>query len=398
MRFLKGITACLLTLCLLTTIASPSLAAEELLPVSAKMVAAAPGFTEDLPAKSYILIEPTTGQVLAEKNADEKMPPASITKIMTMLLLMERIDRGDISYEDMVTTSEHASSMGGTQIWLEVGEQMSVKDLLKATAINSANDAAVALAEYMAGSEEHFVTLMNERAKELGMTSTTFKNASGLDADGHESTARDIAIMSAELLKHPDITKYTSIYMDSLRNGQTELVNTNKMVRFYDGCNGLKTGTTDGAGSCLSASAQRDGMSLIAVTMGSATSKERFASARALLDYGFANYTLYQPNISSEELAPAPVKNGQKNTVPVTLGEKNAIVLPKGSASGIEHSVSLNEDLTAPIKKGTQVGEITYTLNGEVIAQQPVYTAEEVKEKGFGFVFFALLKNFLGMR
>lgn len=398
MRFLKGITACLLTLCLLTTIASPSLAAEELLPVSAKMVAAAPGFTEDLPAKSYILIEPTTGQVLAEKNADEKMPPASITKIMTMLLLMERIDRGDISYEDMVTTSEHASSMGGTQIWLEVGEQMSVKDLLKATAINSANDAAVALAEYMAGSEEHFVTLMNERAKELGMTSTTFKNASGLDADGHESTARDIAIMSAELLKHPDITKYTSIYMDSLRNGQMELVNTNKMVRFYDGCNGLKTGTTDGAGSCLSASAQRDGMSLIAVTMGSATSKERFASARALLDYGFANYTLYQPNISSEELAPAPVKNGQKNTVPVTLGEKNAIVLPKGSASGIEHSVSLNEDLTAPIKKGTQVGEITYTLNGEVIAQQPVYTAEEVKEKGFGFVFFALLKNFLGMR
>lgn len=398
MRFFKGITACLLTLCLLTTIASPSLAAEELLPVSAKMVAAAPGFTEDLPAKSYILIEPTTGQVLAEKNADEKMPPASITKIMTMLLLMERIDRGDISYEDMVTTSEHASSMGGTQIWLEVGEQMSVKDLLKATAINSANDAAVALAEYMAGSEEHFVTLMNERAKELGMTSTTFKNASGLDADGHESTARDIAIMSAELLKHPDITKYTSIYMDSLRNGQTELVNTNKMVRFYDGCNGLKTGTTDGAGSCLSASAQRDGMSLIAVTMGSATSKERFASARALLDYGFANYTLYQPDISSEELAPAPVKNGQKNTVPVTLGEKNAIVLPKGSASGIEHSVSLNEDLTAPIKKGTQVGEITYTLNGEVIAQQPVYTAEEVKEKGFGFVFFALLKNFLGIR
>lgn len=396
MCFFKKGLALLLGLSIMLC-AVPSLAAEELLPASVQMVASAPAFTDSLPAKSYILIEPTTGQVLAENNADEKMPPASITKIMTLLLLMERIDSGEISYDDIVTGSEHASSMGGTQIWLEVGEQMTVRDLLKATAINSANDAAVALAEYMAGTEEAFVNLMNQKAKELGMTSTTFKNASGLDADGHLSTARDIAIMSAELLKHPAITEYTSTYMDSLRNGETELVNTNKLVRFYDGCNGIKTGTTDGAGSCLSASAQRDGMNLIAVTMGSATSKERFASARALLDYGFATYTLYTPEITEDELAPVPVNNAQKNTVPITLGEKSALVLPKGTTANIEHQITLNEDLTAPIKKGTQVGEVTYTLNGEAVAQQPIYTAEEVKEKGFGFVFLSLLKSFFGM-
>lgn len=396
MRFLKKGLALLLGLSIMLC-AVPSLATEELLPASVQMVASAPAFTDSLPAKSYILIEPTTGQVLAENNADEKMPPASITKIMTLLLLMERIDSGEISYDDIVTGSEHANSMGGTQIWLEVGEQMTVRDLLKATAINSANDAAVALAEYMAGTEEAFVNLMNQKAQELGMTSTTFKNASGLDADGHLSTARDIAIMSAELLKHPAITEYTSTYMDSLRNGETELVNTNKLVRFYDGCNGIKTGTTDGAGSCLSASAQRDGMNLIAVTMGSATSKERFASARALLDYGFATYTLYTPEITEDELAPAPVKNAQKNTVPITLGEKSALVLPKGTAANIEHQITLDEDLTAPIKKGTQVGEVTYTLNGEAVAQQPIYTAEEVKEKGFGFVFLSLLKSFFGI-
>lgn len=396
MRFLKKVLAIFFGINIMLC-SVPSLAAEELLPVSVQMVASAPAFTDSIPAKSYILIEPTTGQVLAESNADEKMPPASITKIMTLLLLMERIDSGEISYDDIVTGSEHANSMGGTQIWLEVGEQMTVRDLLKATAINSANDAAVALAEYMAGTEEAFVNLMNQRAQELGMTSTTFKNASGLDADGHLSTARDIAIMSAELLKHPAITEYTSTYMDSLRNGETELVNTNKLVRFYDDCNGIKTGTTDGAGSCLSASAQRDGMNLIAVTMGSATSKERFASARALLDYGFATYTLYTPEISEDELAPVPVKNAQENTAPITLGEKSSLVLPKGTIANIEHQITLDEDLTAPIKKGTQVGEIIYNLNGEVVAQQPIYTAKEVKEKGFGFVFLSLLKSLLGM-
>ena len=372
--------------------------AEELLPVSAQLASTAPSFSEELPAKSYILIEASTGKVLAENNADEQMPPASITKIMTMLLVMERIDSGEISLDDMVTTSEHANSMGGTQIWLEVGETMSVNDLLKATAVNSANDAAVALAEYIGGSEDAFVEMMNERAAELGMVNTTFKNATGLDADGHVSTARDIAIMSQELLKHPLITDYTSIYMDSLRGGTTELVNTNKMVRFYEGCNGLKTGTTDGAGSCLSASATRDGMTLIAVTMGSPTSKERFASARSLLDYGFANYSLFTPEISDDELTPILVKNGQKSSVSVELGEQNSIVLPKGSLSKMEHEVILEPELQAPVAKGTEVGQIIFSLDGQSIAELPVLTSEDVDQLDFGFVFVGMLKNLLGIK
>lgn len=397
MQKLKRFIAVFMVVCLLFSMVGDA-SAEELLPVSAQLTSTAPSFAEELPAKSYILIEASTGKVLAENNADEQMPPASITKIMTMLLLMERIDSGEISLDDMVTTSEHANSMGGTQIWLEVGETMSVNDLLKATAVNSANDAAVALAEYIGGSEDAFVDMMNQRAAELGMVNTTFKNATGLDADGHVSTARDIAIMSQELLKHPLITDYTSIYMDSLRGGTTELVNTNKMVRFYEGCNGLKTGTTDGAGSCLSASATRDGMTLIAVTMGSPTSKERFASARSLLDYGFANYSLFTPEISADELTPIPVKNGQKNSVSVELGEQNSIVLPKGSLSKVEHEVILEPELQAPVVKGTQVGQIIFSIDGQSIAQLPILTSEDVDQLDFGFVFVGMLKNLLGIK
>ena len=397
MQKLKRFVAVFTTICLLFSMIGEA-SAEELLPVSAQLASTAPSFSEELPAKSYILIEASTGKVLAENNADEQMPPASITKIMTMLLVMERIDSGEISLDDMVTTSEHANSMGGTQIWLEVGETMSVNDLLKATAVNSANDAAVALAEYIGGSEDAFVEMMNERAAELGMVNTTFKNATGLDADGHVSTARDIAIMSQELLKHPLITDYTSIYMDSLRGGTTELVNTNKMVRFYEGCNGLKTGTTDGAGSCLSASATRDGMTLIAVTMGSPTSKERFASARSLLDYGFANYSLFTPEISDDELTPILVKNGQKSSVSVELGEQNSIVLPKGSLSKMEHEVILEPELQAPVAKGTEVGQIIFSLDGQSIAELPVLTSEDVDQLDFGFVFVGMLKNLLGIK
>lgn len=397
MQTLKRFVAVLMMICLLFSMIGEA-SAEELLPVSAQLTSTAPSFSEELPAKSYILIEASTGKVLAENNADEQMPPASITKIMTMLLVMERIDSGEISLDDMVTTSEHANSMGGTQIWLEVGETMSVNDLLKATAVNSANDAAVALAEYIGGSEDAFVEMMNQRAAELGMVNTTFKNATGLDADGHVSTARDIAIMSQELLKHPLITDYTSIYMDSLRGGTTELVNTNKMVRFYEGCNGLKTGTTDGAGSCLSASATRDGMTLIAVTMGSPTSKERFASARSLLDYGFANYSLFTPEISADELTPIPVKNGQKNSVSVELGEQNSIVLPKGSLSKMEHEVILEPELQAPVAKGTEVGQIIFSIDGQSIAQLPILTSEDVDQLDFGFVFVGMLKNLLGIK
>ncbi len=368
------------------------------IPAAAAETAGVPAFSQELPAKSYILIEASTGQVLAEQNADQQMPPASITKIMTMLLLMERIDAGEISLDDMVTTSEHANSMGGTQIWLEVGEQMSVNDLLKATAINSANDAAVALAEYMAGTEEAFVQLMNQKAAELGMTGTTFCNATGLDAEGHLSTARDIAIMGRELLKYPLITEYTSVYMDSLRNGETELVNTNKLVRFYEGCNGLKTGTTDGAGSCLCASATRDGMTLIAVSMGSATSKERFASCRALLDYGFANYALYQPDISADSLPPIAVEQGQKSTVPVTTDSYGGSVLvSKSSAGKIEQDVVLEETLTAPVTAGQEVGMITYRIGDQTVAEQKIVATEDVPEVDFGFIFSGLFRNLIGL-
>ena len=368
------------------------------IPAAAAETAGVPAFSQELPAKSYILIEASTGQVLAEQHADQQMPPASITKIMTMLLLMERIDAGEISLDDMVTTSEHANSMGGTQIWLEVGEQMSVNDLLKATAINSANDAAVALAEYMAGTEEAFVQLMNQKAAELGMTGTTYCNATGLDAEGHLSTARDIAIMGRELLKYPLITEYTSVYMDSLRNGETELVNTNKLVRFYEGCNGLKTGTTDGAGSCLCASATRDGMTLIAVSMGSATSKERFAICRALLDYGFANYALYQPDISADSLPPIAVEQGQKSTVPVTTDSYGGSVLvSKSSAGKIEQDVVLEETLTAPVTAGQEVGMITYRIGDQTVAEQKIVATEDVPEVDFGFIFSGLFRTLIGL-
>ena len=243
----------------------------------------------EVPAKSAILMEQSTGQVLCEMNADEQMPPASITKVMTLLLVMEAVESGRLSLEDTVTCSPHASSMGGSQIWLEVGEQMTVQDLIKATAVASANDASVALAEKVAGSEDAFVVMMNERAEQLGMTGTHFVNCTGLDAPGHLTTARDIATMSRILIQHPMIREYSSIWMDSLRGGETQLVNTNKLVRFYDGATGLKTGTTDGAGSCLAATATRNGLSLVAVSLGSATSDERFQSARNILEYGCAN-------------------------------------------------------------------------------------------------------------
>lgn len=357
-----------------------------------------PEFCDTLPAKSYILTEESTGKVLAENNADEQIPPASITKIMTMLLLMERIDSGDISLNDMVTTSEHASSMGGTQIWLEVGEQMSVEDLLKATAVNSANDASVALAEYMAGTEDNFVKLMNQRAQELSMKNTSFKNATGLDADGHLSTARDIAIMSRELLKHPKITEYTSIYMDSLRGGKTELVNTNKLVRFYDGCLGLKTGTTDGAGSCLSAAAKRDNMTLIAVSMGSSSSKDRFDSCRSLLNFGFSSYQLKTPEIDKKALEDIKVENGQKNKVAVkTAGDSGSVLLPKGKSADIQSECHVEQTLKAPVKEGQKAGEIVYTLNGETVATQDVVAAETVDALNFSFVFTGLFRNLVGV-
>lgn len=349
----------------------------------------------DIPAKSAILMDAGSGRVLFEKNPDEPMPPASITKIMTLLLVFEAIDAGRLSYSDMITCSENANSMGGTQIWLEVGEQMSAEDLIKATAINSANDAAMALAEHVGGSETAFVEMMNQKAKELGMENTHFVNPTGLDADGHVSTARDIALMSRELLKHQDITKFSTIWMDSLRNGETGLTNTNKLVRFYEGCTGLKTGTTDGAGSCLSATAERNGLSLIAVSMGSATSDDRFSSCRTMLDYGFSAFEHFTPEILPEDLAPVPIIQGVDKEVELHYEMPESILIPKGRSGDVEKSISIQPDVEAPVLQGQAVGEARFTLDGETICEIPIIAAKEVQKMTFKNAFFILLKNLL---
>ena len=338
----------------------------------------------DIPAKSCILTD-SAGNVLYEDNADQQMPPASITKIMTLLLTFEALDAGTLSEDQMVTCSEYAASMGGTQIWLEPGEEMALSDIIKATAVNSANDCAMVLAETVAGSEEAFVAMMNEKAAALGMTGTHFENPTGLDADGHLSTARDIAIMSAELLKHEGVTEYTTIWMDSLRNGETGLVNTNKLVRYYTGCTGLKTGTTDGAGSCLSATATRDGVSLIAVSMGSETSNDRFASCRTLLDYGFASYENYTPVLDDQTLAPVPALGGQSEQVSISADMPEGILIPKGMADQVKVEVTKESTVTAPVEAGTVLGNAVISLDGKVLAQIPLRAKEQVEKIDFSF-------------
>lgn len=345
--------------------------------------APAPESNISVSAKSAILIDQTTGTVLYEKNADEQMPPASITKIMTMLLVMEALDSGKIALTDPVTGSENAASMGGTQIWLEVGETFSVDEMLKACAIASANDASMALAEFVGGSESGFVSMMNEKAKLLGMKNTTFINPTGLDAPGHVSSARDIAIMSRELLKYPLITNYTTVWMDSLRDGQMGLVNTNKLVRFYNGCTGLKTGTTDGAGSCLSASATRDGLSLIAVVMGCKTSKERFADARTLLDYGFASFEQYTPALPEDLPQSIPVTGGMQLSVKIKSLSTDGVLLKKGESSSVTVDVTYAQAAEASIGAGDELGSVIYKLNGTVICQIPLVAAEDVEALGF---------------
>ena len=334
-------------------------------------------------AKSAVLMERSTGTVLFEFAADEQMPPASITKIMTLLLVFEAMDSGKFSLETKVTASEYACSMGGSQIWLEPGEVFTVNDLLKAAAISSANDACVALAEMVSGSEETFVALMNERAQELGMKNTVFKNCTGLDAEGHVSTARDIAIMSAELLKHKDIRNYSTVWMDSLRNGETELTNTNRLVRFYKGCTGLKTGSTDEAGCCLSASAERNGMELISVTLGSPNTNERFASARKLLDYGFANYEIIPVNVPEGELHNIPVSHGTEDFVKPVFGKSGSILLKKGQKDKITQKVTLTESVDAPVQAGQTLGKVEVSLDGKVIGEYNVVAENSVDKMSF---------------
>lgn len=334
-------------------------------------------------AKSAILVEKTTGRVLFEYEADKPVPPASITKIMTLLLVMEAIENKKLGFETEVTASEHACSMGGSQIWLEPGEVLTVHELLKAAAIASANDASVALAEAVSGSEEAFVELMNQRAAELGMENTVFKNCTGLDAEGHVSTARDIAKMSAALLSHEKIKEYSTVWMDSLRNGETELTNTNKMVRFYKGCTGLKTGSTDEAGCCLAASAERDGMELVSVTLGSPNTDERFASGRKLLDYGFANFAVVKPVPPEEELYEVPVSHGVSEFVTPVFEEPETYLLPKGQENLIEQKVTLSETLEAPVEKGRVIGKVSVYLNGGEIGEYNITAKEGVEKMSF---------------
>lgn len=318
--------------------------------------------------KSVILMEASTGAVLYEQNPDEALPPASVTKVMTLLLVMEAIESGRVSFDDMVSTSERAASMGGSQIYLEVGEQMSLEDMLKSVIIASANDAACALAEHVSGSEQAFVEQMNKRAAELGMTNTRFENTNGLDdtAKEHLTSARDIAIMSRELIKHKKILEYSSIWMDTVRDGAFGLTNTNRLVRFYRGCTGLKTGSTDKAGFCISATAERDGLSLICVVMGAPTRDERNNIATTLLDRGFASYSLYSSDggrVENIEILGASVKTVQGEVSPFSA------LCEKGSAGRVESEIKINDGLCAPLGAGDVIGYVRYTLDGKEIGR-----------------------------
>ncbi len=354
---------------------------------------AAVGMLSDLDCASAILIEAKTGAVLYEQEPDAPRRPASITKIMTLLLIVEAVEDGKLALADTVTASAAASKMGGSQIYLKEHEQMTVDELLKAIAVVSANDACVAMAEHMAGSEEAFVALMNEKAAKLGMKNTHFENCCGLDADGHLTTARDIATMSAALLSHDLIRNYSTVWMDSLRGGKFGLTNTNKLVRFYDGATGLKTGSTSLAGNCVSASAKRGETEYIAVVMGAKTSDARFNEAKKLLDYGFANFELVKLDTASEPVDVA-VKGGVLKTVPASIKGESRAVLEKGKASSVVREITTDEYVTAPVDKGQTVGEAVYTLDGEEIARLPVVAVDAVPKAGFFFYFGELWKVF----
>ena len=337
-----------------------------------------------------------TGTVIYESNSHEPLAPASVTKVMTMLLIMEAIDSGKIRWEDMVTASEAAAAKGGSQIYLKVGETMSVADMVKSIAVSSANDCACAMAEHLAGSEASFVEQMNARAKELGMENTHFVNCTGLDdseeAKEHKTSAYDIALMSRQLLKyHPDIKKYTTIWMDTVRNGGFGLSNTNKMIRFYSGATGLKTGFTSGAGYCLSASAQREGMELIAVVMGCESSQIRFAACKSMLDYGFANFAVIEPELPEE--ATVPVKLGHEETVTAVPGNTDALLIDKAQRGMVTTQITLEETVTAPVSKGQRLGTMTIKAGEQTLAEIPLVAETAIERLSWGDMFGKLFRK-----
>ena len=348
----------------------------------------------DIDGKSAVLMDVATGTVLYESNPHEPLAPASVTKVMTMLLIMEAIDSGKIGWDDMVTASEAAAAKGGSQIYLKVGETMSVSDMLKSIAVSSANDCACAMAEHIAGSESAFVSMMNARAAELGMKDTHFVNCTGLDDDAsakeHRTSAYDIALMSRELLKnHPMIKKYTTIWMDTVRNGTFGLSNTNKLIRFYNGATGLKTGYTSGAGYCLSASAQREGMELIAVVMGCESSQVRNAACKSLLDYGFANFAVISPELTEAE--PVPVKLGKSNTVDCRLGDTDSLLIDKAQKNAITTELSMEPSVTAPVSQGQRLGTLTIRSGEQILHEVPLVAAENVERLTWGDLFGMVL-------
>lgn len=348
----------------------------------------------NLNAKSALLMDVATGTVLYEKECHERLAPASVTKVMTMLLIMEALDDGRIHLDDQVTASEAAAAKGGSQIYLKAGETMPVSDMLKSIAVSSANDCACAMAELIAGSEGAFVEQMNQRAAELGMADTHFVNCTGLDdskeAENHRTSAYDIALMSRQLLKyHPDIKKYTTIWMDTVRGGTFGLSNTNKLIRFYSGATGLKTGFTSGAGYCLSATAKREGMELIAVVMGCESSQKRTADCKALLDYGFATYSVVRPGL--KEGRTVAVHLGKQNTVPVELTERREILVDKAKRTSLSARVELAQLVPAPVEKGQQVGTISVYAGEKLLIQLPLAAAQAVAKLSFGDVFKMVL-------
>lgn len=365
--------------------------------LSACVSAAAENGTDlpvEIKAKSAILMDCVSGKILLKYNEHEKLPPASVTKIMPLLLVVEAIDDGKISLSDTVTASAEAAAKGGSQIWLKEGEKMSVAELLKAVTVASANDACAALAEYVAGSEKEFVRLMNERAKQLGMNDTVFYNCSGLDDDETNVTsAHDIAVMSCELIKHDMIQQYSTIWMDSLRNGATELVNTNKLVRFYPGTTGLKTGTTSKAGCCLSATAKRDGLHLCAVVLGSDNSSDRFESAKALLNYGFSNWVSVLPGVDTSLITPVKVIMGESEKITPSFPEIKPLTVKKGEEKNLRQTITLDINANAPVEKGQTLGKIVFSLGDETLAEYPLTSPENVKKITLPFAFKKLMGN-----
>ena len=370
------------------------LTAAVLVPLLGLLPGKAEALELEVAGKSAVLMDVATGTVLYESNPHEALAPASVTKVMTMLLIMEAIDSGKIGWDDMVTASEAAAAKGGSQIYLKVGETMSVSDMLKSIAVSTANDCACAMAEHIAGSEAAFVDRMNTRARELGMNDTNFVNCTGLDDDdsakAHRTSAYDIALMSRELLKnHPMIKKYTTIWMDTVRGGAFGLSNTNKLIRFYQGATGLKTGFTTGAGYCLSASALRDGMELIAVVMGAQTSQARNAACKSLLDYGFANFAVISPELTETE--PVPVRLGRQDSVDVKLGDSASLLIDKSQKSAVTMDVQLEPEVTAPVSQGQRLGTLTVKSGEQVLSQVPLVAAEPVDRLTWGSLFLRVL-------